>query len=665
MDLERIKEQLAQQAEAVARHLLPSGREERGEWVCGDIHGGEGSSFRVHLNGPKVGKWADFANQEQYRGGNLLGLWTACRGGDFKKALAEVKDFLGIKESGWQRQSGDGAAQKKAALSIQKKSAPPVKDLTAEICPLTEAGTLWKWLTENRKISGHILRAYRVGQNRDGTLMALPYYSADDRLELIKFVNPYTGHEDRKIFTLGQSKLLFGWQALYPEQQDCFITEGEFDAMAMATACGCRALSVPFGAKWPGADGHDPNDEWILHDFEALQRFEEVFLCLDADEPGQRATKALIPRFGRHRVRLVTWPEGMKDANDCLKAGITSRGMLDLIDAAGDLKPSEMRLPSEFAEQIWEEFYPVNGERPGSKPPWGVNFRFRDGEVTIWHGYNGHGKTAMLNHCLGAFAEQGQKSCVASLEMRPWRTFKNMLRQGMGKTRPADKAELARALEFMDKWFWIYAHIGAARIEEIMEVFHYAAQKYGVKHFVLDSLMMVEGIKNDDYGSQRDLLLLLSGFAKTYSAHVHMVCHSKKPDSRHPEKSHWPSKFDISGSGDLSNAADNVICAWRNLEKTEMLEKAANMLASGIMEEAAQGMTIKQDWEYREDALWLVQKDRVEGVPITRRLRFDGNAETFEGSWQFFDEKQHPGPDMAYIEGFNTKDLAAEHAPTG
>ncbi|MBN0941860.1 toprim domain-containing protein, partial [Pseudomonas aeruginosa] len=85
---------------------------------------------------------------------------------------------------------------------------------------------------------------------------------------------------------------LFGWQAIPDGNREVTITEGEIDAMT-AWQYGRPALSVPFGG------GKDGKQRWIEYEFDNLQRFDVIYLCLDDDEPGHQATEEIVRRLGR------------------------------------------------------------------------------------------------------------------------------------------------------------------------------------------------------------------------------------------------------------------------------------------------------------------------------------------------------------------------------
>ena len=77
MDWIEVEAKLKERALEVAQHLLPQGKREGGEWVCGNLDGQPGRSLKVNVTG-KVGVWCDFADSGK-GGKTLLGLWMHAR----------------------------------------------------------------------------------------------------------------------------------------------------------------------------------------------------------------------------------------------------------------------------------------------------------------------------------------------------------------------------------------------------------------------------------------------------------------------------------------------------------------------------------------------------------------------------------------------------------
>ena len=87
-------------------------------------------------------------------------------------------------------------------------------------------------------------------------------------------------------------------------------------------------------------------------------------------------------------------------------------------------------------------------------------------------------------------------------------------------------------------------------------MFEYAYRRYGVRHFLIDSLAKC-GFGEDAYNEQKAFVDRLSDFARNNDIQVHLVCHSRKRN----DESDLPDKFDIKGTGAITDMVDNVfIC---------------------------------------------------------------------------------------------------------
>ncbi len=97
MNARDIADALANQAENVCRHYLPSGRKQGNYWVAGDIHGAPGRSFVVRLSGPgRAGKWNDYSTGEH---GDLLDfIQHHTRATTVSEAITEARAFLALPE---------------------------------------------------------------------------------------------------------------------------------------------------------------------------------------------------------------------------------------------------------------------------------------------------------------------------------------------------------------------------------------------------------------------------------------------------------------------------------------------------------------------------------------------------------------------------------------
>lgn len=188
------------------------------------------------------------------------------------------------------------------------------------------------------------------------------------------------------------------------------------------------------------------------------------------------------------------------------------------------------------------------------------NFRFRPGEVTLWHGINGHGKSAVTTQLALFLAINGKASAIASFEMLPVRTVDRMVKQCAGNGMPAEKwvRQFFKALKGR---IWIYDKRDRVDRQELFSVIRYCVIEKGVKHFFIDSLMKcVAG--EDDYNGQKDFVGDLCALSHELDIHIHLVHHVRKGDESKP-----PTKFDAKGSGAITDQVDNVLAVWRNKGK--------------------------------------------------------------------------------------------------
>jgi twinkle protein len=197
----------------------------------------------------------------------------------------------------------------------------------------------------------------------------------------------------------------------------------------------------------------------------------------------------------------------------------------------------------------------------------GKPVRFLRGEVTVWTGRNGHGKSLVLNQVTLAAMHQGDRVCIASFEMHPRKTLSRLIRSAHGKGE-LEKADIAAALSWLDGKLWIFDLLGTAKVDRLLEVFRYAYRRYGVQQFVIDSLLKC-GIDSDDYTGQKAFLDALNDFSNETNAHVHLVAHSRKDENELAP----PGKLDVKGSGDITDLASNVWSVWRNRVKEEDVAK--------------------------------------------------------------------------------------------
>lgn len=212
---------------------------------------------------------------------------------------------------------------------------------------------------------------------------------------------------------------------------------------------------------------------------------------------------------------------------------------------------------------------------PGWNLPWlkteGL-FRYHPGEVTLWAGANGTGKSLITGMVALDMMARREPVVIASLEMPPRKTLRRMVRQWVGSDPDSygchpDAVQILRGLfeDFRTQAegnLYLYDQVGSIDAETALAVIRYAADKLGAKHFVLDSLMKcVRGF--DDYNAQKDFVNSLCTVAKDTGLSVHLVAHTRKQS----DEGKRPNKYDVSGASSVTDLVDNVMLFWRNKPK--------------------------------------------------------------------------------------------------
>lgn len=571
---------LANQALSVAQMLLPAGKLEHGrEWVCGDITGKPGDSLKVTITGNYAGQWRDWSTDSDK--GDLIDLWRLARNLTAKEAIQQVKDFLGIVDP----------------VTMERKTykKPPEIDSTN----LNPEGQAMSFLKNERKLTESTIAAYSVLGCPQKRCIVFPSHSPSGELL------------NRSYRTLGVNKRvwqdsecapsLFGWQAI-PEQsyrsRKIILSEGQIDAMTWHQ-WGYPALSIPNGS----------GTTWIEYEWENLEAFDTIYLAFDQDKAGKDILEKVIARLGKHRCLIVTIPK--KDANDCLKAGYTAKDAQGWIEGAQTPNIKKLVLAKDLKQRVEQELLPK--PEPFTMKFLNVTtwsstkegFWYRPGEVTLVGGYSNAGKTTFLNFMMSNLLADMRKMFVASMEMPCHQLMLRLIETFQGQK----SVEIIEQFTRYAGEFIVYVdHIGSLEQKELMEMMWFAYRRYGCEHFVIDSLMRINGLE-EDYPAQGAFIQTLQDFAKQTQCHIHIVAHLGKPPQVTP-KGFKPSMYAVKGSSLVVNGVDNIILIQRNLEKLK------------------DGLT-KEQRDLMHDVEIIIEKQRDSGWQGSFKLKYNPVQRTY------------------------------------
>lgn len=408
---------------------------------------------------------------------------------------------------------------------------------------------------ESRGISKATWELLRVKES-NGNLV-FPYYE-NGKLVLVKYRKPekYTG-EGRKAWREKGGKAVFWGMDLVEGNENLLITEGEYDTAALYEAGVRNVVSVPSGAE---------DLTCVENCWEWLEKFKNICIWPDNDGPGQEMARKLIAKLGVYRCYVVQ--SDYKDANEALyKAG--KEKVKELVRTAREVPIAGLIRLSEVeaydvnkVTRVKSTINPINKATGG----------YLMGQLSIWTGDSGSGKSTYLGQELIESVEQGYRVCAYSGELpaalfRYWvdmqcagprylyGEFDSYRQQDVKRVNP-------ECVELIRQWyapnFFLYDVSDEADENNLLEVFQHAARRYDCKVFLVDNLMMMvfSNSDSDFYRKQSTFTKKLKAFAKQHDCHVHLVAHPRKAQGR-------VTKQDVQGSKDITNIADNVFGVYR------------------------------------------------------------------------------------------------------
>ena len=548
MDIKTLAQNLAPHATSICHELYPDGRVESGCYKIGSIQGEKGRSMSVYLSGDQCGKWMDFSTGE---GGDLLDLIMYSQGLTLVDAMEWAKKRYAIR---------DNTPAKKVAPAEKKnytKPQPPAKNASSNLHGYME--------TRGFKDVGEVCFRWKIYETdtKGGQDVVFPFMEPDGKQTFLK-TKPIN-HDGNPSTQKDLKPILFGWQAMPDDARKVWITEGEWDAIACGEL-GFPALSVPMG----GGKGAKQT-KWIAHEYENLARFEEILIATDMDEQGELAAAEIMSRLGDrcYRVNLPT-----KDINELLqKEGYEqARWMLECAYQEARWKdPETLRSVLDFEADIDDFFENKLDDTQGFGSGWAKldeeDIKFRPNELWGVCGINGHGKSMWLNQLALNAVEQQQKVLIASMEMTPKATMGRMVRQAAGSEQPPQPYR-KKLLEWMCPNLWLFVDKLTPKPEDLMSCFEYAYRRYGINTFVVDSLTNM--VRQDDYEGQQRFIEKLVNFKLAFPVTIFIVTHVRKGESEYAA----PNKYDVKGSGSITDLADGFISVWKNKRKAEQIEQA-------------------------------------------------------------------------------------------
>ena len=457
-----------------------------------------------------------------------------------------------------------------------------LEDSALEFRSLEEAPSKSFNALSDRSISLNTVKFYGVKSTKDaaGAIQEhyYPYYNGH---ELAAFK---VRKANKDFYWSGSSKDtgLFGQNLYREEGKFITLTEGECDAMAAYELLGSKwpVVSIKSGAAGAAKD--------VKNSLEFLESFECVVISFDNDKNGKEAALTVAKLFTPGKAKILTLPEGFKDANDVLKQGRHSL----YVNAFWDAKIYTPSGVLNLSDQL-DEYRKARKEKKDAIPyPWkGLNYKLeglRSGELVTLTGGTGLGKSSVtreLEHWLINTTKDNVG--IIALEENWTRTAEGIMAIDASIKLHLDSVKSNYTDDQLDDIFkkvflgenkgrvWIHAHHGVNNIDDIFSKLRYMIIGLDCKWIVVDHLhMLVLSVNdNDERKSIDNIMLRLRTLVEETGCGMILVSHLRRVDgNRGHENGIETGLSHLRGSQAIAQLSDCVISLERNQQSDDPIE---------------------------------------------------------------------------------------------
>ena len=396
--------------------------------------------------------------------------------------------------------------------------------------------------------------------------------------------------DGRKNFKLykGAEKVFYNINSIVG-YDDCVITEGEIDVLALHEAGVTNAISVPNGATL-----HHNNLDYLDNCIDYFEDKQKIILALDTDEPGLALRRELVRRLGAEVCFLVDF-EDCKDANEYLiKYG---KEKLKQTVTRARAYPLENVTTFKDIEGDVTDFV-TNGFKPGFQiglQNFDRIFSTYTGQFITVTGIPSSGKSDFVDQMVVGYNQNyNWKTAFASPENAPNYLHAHKLmrkvwgdmprREDIGSNKWKEVADHVN-----DNFFFI--DMEKYTLESVLRKGAELVKRKGIKCLVIDPFNKVR----DRNASSIDVniytmeyLTKIETFAKKYDVLVFIVAHPTKMYKNSDGKIEEPNMYNIKGGGEWYDASYHGLLIHRDYERKNTKVKVLKVKFQNLGENGAE-----------------------------------------------------------------------------
>ncbi|XP_035222129.1 twinkle protein, mitochondrial-like isoform X3 [Stegodyphus dumicola] len=409
---------------------------------------------------------------------------------------------------------------------------------------------------------------YNIKISSDMKTVLFPFDSLSREFSAIQSISYKNDDEGKRVVSDITPKLndpvLFGWSLVGSTERVVVVTSDPLDAIAVNQETDLPVISLPYNFKnfspdilsalkpfakvifWLKPHLHD----WETHKILGNHLGKSAFFIRPSDF--QCALLSLQNDFNLRHILREAYPMHDED--------------LETFDSYVGEILEELKGYEKAVGLKWKRFFVLNELLKGH----------RRGELTIFSGQTGTGKTTFMSEYSLDLCAQGRPTLWASFEISNVRLMKTMLLQ-------YSRCSLSENIDEFDYWseefrklpmFFLNFH-GPRSLKKILKAMTNAVIVYDVQHVVVDNLQFMMNMEDynsslDQYRRQDQIYSTFRDFASRLNCHVTLVIHPRKE----PEYSEL-NNTSISGTAKATQEADNIIIlqTTKNRQYLQVIKK--------------------------------------------------------------------------------------------
>ncbi len=400
------------------------------------------------------------------------------------------------------------------------------------------------YLKTERALAEETIKHFQLGYDRDRGAIVIPVFKNKELVNLrYRIISPkerqpkYLQEKDCEVWMYNEGGIDVGLKT-----QKVIVVEGEFDCMSVWQAGGKNVVSP--------ASGKDSYGIWL----ELLDPIPQVIIAYDNDKPGKEASLKFAERVGIEKCRELTYPEGVKDANEFFQKH-TKEEFKSLIEAA---RPFYTRKYNDLIDVI-------NSMRDDQVDKLELDI-IPDVKLTPDHlvalaGGTNTGKTMYALNIAKKLVEKGIPTLVLPFERGVNSVGARFLQILVEKTEdemkhlPTDEWE-----KMIRKVSKTPVYFSVPKTEDIGETIIKSKRILGVKAVVVDHLdKMIRGGSDSEESRIRAAMHQIKELAIEHQVMMFVVTHTRRVHQAGIGGKKKPTMHDIRGSAAVEQDSETVV----------------------------------------------------------------------------------------------------------